>query len=339
MANNYDSEALNEICNQIDLLEYASENLDFEKRGTDSFAAHCPLHTDNTSSLFITPSKNKFHCFSCGVGGNVINWMMSFENMSFNDAVEKVGKLAGVDIKNLKQCNALKIYKTIRRLSTENNKEEVTQNRVILDESEINKFSEDIPTEWVDEGISEESMKVFNIRIDDKANRIVYPVYDKHFQLIGFKGRTRFDNYKALGIQKYMNYTKIGTTDFFIGMKEQYENIKNKQKVIIFEGLKSVMKAYGWGYDYTIAAETSYLNDEQVKILIQMGIKDITIAFDSDVQMKKIIESTEMLRKFANVFVIRDRRYIKDRLLGEKEAPVDRGEEIFETLLSERRKI
>ena len=335
----YDREALGEMCSKVNLLEYAENTMEFKRNGNDSFVTHCPLHQDITPSLSICPSKNLFHCFSCGVGGNVINWMMSFENMPFNDAVEKVGKLSGVDIRNLKQCNALKIYKTIRRLSTGNNKEEVTQNRVVLDESEINKFSEDIPTEWVDEGISEESMKVFNIRIDDKANRIVYPVYDKYFQLIGFKGRTRFDNYKALGIQKYMNYTKIGTTDFFTGMKEQHENIKNKQKVIIFEGLKSVMKAYGWGYDYTIAAETSCLNDEQVKILIQMGIKDITIAFDSDVQMKKIIESTEMLRKFANVFVIRDRSYIKDKLLGEKEAPVDRGKEIFETLLAERKKI
>ena len=53
MANNYDSEALNEICNQIDLYEYASENYDFEKRGLDSYATHCPLHVDKTASLFI----------------------------------------------------------------------------------------------------------------------------------------------------------------------------------------------------------------------------------------------------------------------------------------------
>ena len=50
MANNYDSEALNEICNQIDLYEYASENYDFEKRGLDSYATHCPLHVDKTAS-------------------------------------------------------------------------------------------------------------------------------------------------------------------------------------------------------------------------------------------------------------------------------------------------
>lgn len=334
---NYDSEALNEICNQINLFEYASERYDFEKRGVGSYATHCPLHTDKTASLFITPSKNMFHCFSCGSGGNILNWLMIYEKLSFNEAVEKVGKLSGVDIKNLKQCESLKIFKSIRRMLSCN--QEKTADRCFLPESEIEKFSDEVPQEWIDEGITPEAMKVFNVRIDDDSNRIVYPVYDKEFRLIGFKGRTRYENYKAMGIKKYMNYAKIGTTDFFVGMKEQFHRINELKKVIIFEGIKSVMKAYGWGYNYTIAAETSCLNEEQIKILIQMGIKDVTIAFDSDVDIKKIITSTTMLRKFANVFVITDRRFVKNRLLGEKESPVDKGKEIFETLLEERRKL
>lgn len=337
MAKNYDSEALNEICKQIDLYEYASENYDFEKRGADSYATHCPLHTDKTASLFITPSKNMFHCFSCGCGGNILNWLMTFESLTFNDAVEKVGKLAGVDIKHLKQCESLKIYKTIRRIASIDNKEKIS--REILSEESLNQFSDDIPKEWVGEGIEPKVMKTFNIRIDTLTNRIIYPVYDSQFRLIGFKGRTRYKNFKAMGIRKYMNYTKIGTTDFFVGMKEQYEKINSTKKVIIFEGIKSVMKAYGWGYDYSLAAETSCLNEEQIKILIRMGIKDVTIAFDSDVDMKKIYDTTEKLRKFSNVFVLRDRRFVRDRLLGEKESPVDKGREVFETLLAERRKI
>ena len=95
MANNYDSEALSEICSTIDLLGYAEKTFDFEKRGSDSFATHCPLHIDKTASLFITPSKNMFHCFSCGVGGNILNWLMIFEDMPFNKAVDKVGELSG----------------------------------------------------------------------------------------------------------------------------------------------------------------------------------------------------------------------------------------------------
>lgn len=337
MANNYDSEALIEMCNQIDLLEYAGENLKFEKRGSDSYAAHCPLHIDKTSSLFITPSKNMFHCFSCNKGGNIINWLMAYENMSFSDAVDKVSNLIGVDVKHLKQCDSMKIYKTIKKL-TENNKK-VRSQRQILDDREIDKYKDEIPQEWVDEGIDPQIMKKFNIRIDDKANRIVYPVYDSNFNLIGIKGRTRYENFKVLGIPKYCNYFKIGTTDYFEGMKITFDKINKTKKCIIFEGLKSVMKAYGWGYDYAIAAETSYLNNDQVKLLIKYKIKDVTICFDSDIGIKKIRDCTVMLRKFCNVYVVTDRRFIKDRLLGEKESPVDRGKEVFETLLAERRKL
>lgn len=337
MANNYDSEALTELCQQVDLLEYASESMDFDKRGFDSYATHCPRHEDKTPSLFITPSKNLFYCQSCHCGGNLLNWLMTFEDLSFNDAVEKVGKLVGTDIRHLKQCSSLKVFQSLKRTLVPQNEGKVS--REILAQSELDKFKKEYPQEWIDEGINPAVMDVFNIRIDERANRIVYPVYDKNFNLIGFKGRTRYDNYKLLRIQKYMNYTKIGTVDFFVGMKEQYEKITAIKKVIIFEGIKSVMKAYDWGYDYCLAAETSCLNEDQVKILIQMGIKDVTIAFDSDVDFTKVLESTETLRKFTNVYIIADRKYIHNKLLGEKESPVDRGREIFETLLSERRKL
>jgi DNA primase len=333
----YNREALDEMCSKVNLLEYAENTMEFKRNGNDSFVTHCTLHEDKTPSLSICPSKNMFHCFSCGKGGNIINWLMTFENMSFNDAVDKVGNLTGIDVKHLKQCNSMKTFKEIKRI-TQNSKK-ISIQRKILNNDEIEKYKDEIPQEWVDEGINPQVMKKFNIRIDEKANRIVYPVYDNELNLIGIKGRTRYENYKLLGIPKYSNYYKIGTTDYFEGMKVTYEKISQTKKCFIFEGLKSVMKAYGWGYENSIAAETSCLNEEQVKLLIKLKIKEVTICFDSDVGIKKIKDCTDILRKFCNVYVVTDRRFIRDRLLGEKESPVDRGREVFETLLSERRKI
>lgn len=333
----YDREALDEMCSKIDLLEYAENSMEFKRNGNDSFVTRCPLHTEKTPSLSITPSKNMWHCFGCGQGGNIISWMMKIEHLSFNDAVDKVGNLAGVDVKNLKQCSCMKSFKQIKKLTVTKKNDEIK--REVLDRSVLDRFKNEFPQEWIDEGISGASMIKFEVMIDDNANRIVYPVYDSNFNLIGIKGRTRYENYKVLEIPKYMNYEKIQTTDFFQGMKQSYERIKELKKCIIFEGFKSVMKADGWGYDYSVSAETSSLNDEQVKLLIKMGIKDVTICFDTDVSTKKIKECTKMLRRFCNVYMVRDRRYIKERLLGDKEAPVDRGIEVFETLLSERIKI
>lgn len=331
----YDSEALKEMCDQIDLLEYAKQSVDFTRRGRDTYAAHCPLHVDKTPSLFITPSKNAFYCQSCHQGGNILTWLIKMEHLSFKEAAEKICQLSGKDISKMQICESLRYYKSLKRMKED--EEPKIIKRDILPEQSIEKYSDEIPQEWLDEGISADIMKKFQIRIDRSANRIVYPVRDKNFNLIGFKGRTRFQNYKSLNVQKYMNYTKIGTIDFFAGMKESHDYIKEKNEIIIFEGLKSVMKLWSWGKQFNaVSSETSVLNMEQIKIILEMGIKNVVIAYDNDVYIGEIRKKMQFLKRFVNVFAVIDSKKI---LSGEKMAPVDDGEKIWNELYEGRIKI
>ena len=110
-----DQDKLQELCDKVDLLEYAEKTVEFSRRGSDEYAAHCPRHQDDTPSLMITPSKNLFYCHSCRVGGNIINWLMTFENLKWNEAIDKASNLAGIDIKNLKTCDALAYFKRIKK--------------------------------------------------------------------------------------------------------------------------------------------------------------------------------------------------------------------------------
>jgi DNA primase len=331
----YDSEALKEMCDQIDLLEYAKQSVDFTRRGRDTYAAHCPLHVDKTPSLFITPSRNAFYCQSCHQGGNILTWLIKMEHLSFKEAAEKICQLSGKDISKMQICESLRYYKSLKRMKED--EEPKIIKRDILPEQSIEKYSDEIPQEWLDEGISADIMKKFQIRIDRSANRIVYPVRDKNFNLIGFKGRTRFQNYKSLNVQKYMNYTKIGTIDFFAGMKESHDYIKEKNEIIIFEGLKSVMKLWSWGKQFNaVSSETSVLNMEQIKIILEMGIKNVVIAYDNDVYIGEIRKKMQFLKRFVNVFAVIDSKKI---LSGEKMAPVDDGEKIWNELYEGRIKI
>lgn len=331
----YDSEALKEMCDQIDLLEYAKQSVDFTRRGRDTYAAHCPLHVDKTPSLFITPSRNAFYCQSCHQGGNILTWLIKMEHLSFKEAAEKICQLSGKDISKMQICESLRYYKSLKRMKED--EEPKIIKRDILPEQSIEKYSDEIPQEWLDEGISADIMKKFQIRIDRSANRIVYPVRDKNFNLIGFKGRTRFQNYKSLNVQKYMNYTKIGTIDFFAGMKESHDYIKEKNEIIIFEGLKSVMKLWSWGKQFNaVSSETSVLNIEQIKIILEMGIKNVVIAYDNDVYIGEIRKKMQFLKRFVNVFAVIDSKKI---LSGEKMAPVDDGEKIWNELYEGRIKI
>lgn len=328
-----DQDKLQELCNKIDLLEYAQKTVDFQRRGSGEMAAHCPLHEDKTPSLMISPDRGLFYCHSCHVGGNIINWIMTFEHLRWNDAVDKVANLAGIDIQNLKTCEALSYYKKIK--SSLQTKINFVEDRQILPYSYYEQFSKEIPADWEREGISADIMKQYDIRIDHGSNRIVYPVWDNCDNFIGVKGRTLFKNYQDLGIKKYLNYQKIVSTDYFMSMHENRQNIINANEAIIFEGIKSSMHIASWGIMNGLAAETSHLNTAQIAILIQMKIKNVVIAFDKGVSLKEIKECTKLLRKFTNVYVV----YDKWNLLEDKDSPCDKGQEVWETLYERRMRI
>lgn len=328
----YSHEALEEMANKIDLLDYASRSVDFVKHSGNTHYCVCPFHTEKTASMAINTDENYFHCFGCGRSGNIFNWIQLSEGLSFQEAVQKVANITGIHPQEYTESESVSFLKLMNRLANPPQKNEF--NRTVLDiEKDYNqRFSQELPQEWIDEGISPDEMRKYEIRTDPTSNRIVYPVYDADFQLIGVKGRTRFKDYKMLKIMKYMNFNSIGSTNFFQGAKQAYEDIKKAGEVIVVEGFKSVMKIDAWGYHNVVSAETSTLNDYQIELLIRMAVKDVVIAFDKDVELKKIVERVRLLKRFTNVYAV----YDKWGLLQEKDSPCDQGEDVWQTLYDRR---
>lgn len=337
MMNYYDDEVLQEINNNTDLLSYAQQTLELKQRGNDYFA-HCPLHRDDTPSLSFSPEKNSFYCFSCGVKGQMIGYLMKFEKLSFDEAVEKASKLAEIDISKMCQSKTMNFLKKWKLFLKSRQNTEVFQH-LIVPISDFNKFTKAKVTEWLDEGITQETIDLFDIRIDEYGNRIVYPVYDINNNLINIKGRTRYKNYKALKIQKYMNYYKVGVMDYFQCLNVTLRYVKEKKEIIIFESIKSVMKAYGWGYRNCVSAEKHNLTPEQISLLVKLKV-NIVLAYDSDVSYGsgEIFKNIDKLRKVTNIYIIND---MNDLLGGSKakNAPVDCGKEIWEELYNGKKKV
>lgn len=334
---NYDDETLQEINENADLLAYAQQTLELEQRGNDYFA-HCPLHRDDTPSLSFTPSKNSYYCFSCGVSGGMIGYLMDFEGMEFEDAVEKAAGLANIDISKMCQSKTMILLKKWRMFLQSKQNKEVYQHPIIPKKA-FEKYSKEKVPEWLEEGISQETMNLFDIRIDNYGNRIVYPVYDIDGNLINIKGRTRYENYKKLKLPKYMNYYTVGVMDYFQGLEKNLNYIKEQNEIIIFESIKSVMKAYDWGYKNCVSAEKHTLTPEQIALLVKLKV-NIVFAYDSDVSYSEgeVKDNIDKLRKVTNVYVISD----KDLLLGgseTKNAPVDCGQDIWEELYFNKRKV
>ena len=331
----YTEEMLQQITENVDLIEYASQTMDLVKRG-DNYFTCCPKHIDNTPSLSFNPEKNLFYCFSCGRAGGIIQFLKEYEGLSFQDAIDKAMKLANVDISTMCQSKTIAYLRKVQRCRQR--KKQIIEHPII-DKEKYNKYKEWPITEWLEEGMKQDVLSKFGVRIDDITNRIVYPVYDVDGNLINIKGRTRYTNYKKLGLAKYINYFPVGTMDYFQGLNLTLPYVKEKGEIIIFESIKSVMLMYGWGYKNCASAEKHTLTQEQLELLAKLRV-NIVFAYDSDVNYwdSDVRSSIDQLKTLTNVYIIDD----KSHLLGGAEAknsPADCGKETWDTLYKEKTKV
>lgn len=332
----FDDEMLQEINASVDLFDYVSQFIQMEKRGSDYFG-RCSLHVDNTPSFSITPAKNSYYCFSCGKSGGIIGYLMDYEGLNFEAAVNKAANLANIDMSKMCMSQTMTFLKRIRQALNE--KKEVVVEHTILNNTEIEKYSTEKVDEWLDEGIEQEVMDLFGVRVDNWNNRIVYPVYDIAGNLINVKARTRYPNYKQLRIPKYTNYFRIGVMDYFQGLNITLPYVKEKNEIIIFESVKSVMKAYGWGYKNCASAEKHTLTDEQIRLLVKLRV-NVVFAYDADINywQRDVKHDVDKLKRVTNVYVVEDRNL----LLGgadTKNAPVDLGKDVWDELYRSKRKV
>jgi len=325
MRKSYDQGALNRIKESISLEDYISQYVDLKPRQGNLFGL-CPFHNEDTPSFAVNPKEGYYHCFGCNCGGNIFTFMMKKEGLSFAEAVEKASRLAGVEIDTFEKSETLDVMRQINKKISYSDGE-----HKVIDRQIYNAYADYIDESWVNEGIKPEMFGRYEIKLDNKKNRIIYPVYSNDNQLINIKGRTLYEDYKTLKIPKYINYFKVGCMDYLQGLHLTREAIRQKNEVIIFEGIKSCMKAEGYGYHNVVSAETCRLTKEQIKLLISLKC-NVVIAFDKDKSLSDFYDKgVKMLSRFTNVYYIND----VGNLLGtpdEKNAPVDKGREVWEQL-------
>lgn len=328
----YDQEFINQIVNSVNLLEYAKKNFEFEQRG-DNWFTNCPLHIDKTPSLCIDEKKNRYHCFSCHIGGGIISWLIHVEGLDSDSAVKKAASIANLEYTGNSDAEILKVLREYKKQSQSAEKGV----NLPLPQEKLKDYKRAYPKLWLDEGITKKAMdELGGIFYDKFKKRIWYPVRDIDGRIINMKGRTLIEDYKALKIPKYINLTNIGVMDYFQGLSVTKDFVKGKREIILFESFKSVMKCWVWGIQNTASMETSTMTKEQVKTLIGLGC-DVIFAFDSDVEYTKAAKVAKMCSRYVNTYVM----FNPDLLGGvdAKNSPADCGEEIMKKMYMERRRI
>ena len=325
-------EFVEQIKNKVSVEDYASQyvQLNYEKGG---LVGLCPFHDEKTPSFKISSDRRFFHCFGCDASGDVLDFAQRYHGVSYPNAVRMVAHFGGLKNNSKPISDTIKVFRKFKPIA----RGEVYSHQV-LDYAEYEQFKRRHIPQWENEGITPETLKTYDIRFDYNSNRIVYPVYDIYGNLINIKGRTIHENWKELGIPKYINYHKVGTMDYLQGLNISKDYVKAQHELIIFEGFKSCMKAHQFGFDNQASAETSSLKYEQIKTILSLNC-DVVIAFDKDKMIKDYIKGDLLLlAKLTNVYVIEDFR----DLLGDpanKLSPVDAGEKVWRELYQNRRRV
>ncbi|NLV85850.1 MAG: DNA primase [Clostridiales bacterium] len=304
---------LQELCDRNDIAEVVSSYVRLTKRSGANLFGLCPFHSEKTPSFSVSQDKQIYHCFGCGKGGGVINFIMEIENLSYPDAVRHLARRAGLaipeeerDENHSKRERMLEINRQAARFFYDRLRSEEGQTaRDYIERREISPsmvktfglgFAPDswdslcnylmkkgcTKPELLSAGLARASKKGDGGIYDTFRNRLMFPVIDVRGSVIGFSGRILDD-----GEPKYMNSPE---TLVFNKSRNLFAlNLAKKSKkgyIILSEGNIDVVALHQAGFDCAVASLGTSLTPEQAR-LISRYTREVVIAYDGDTAGQK----------------------------------------------------
>ncbi len=295
---------LNAIREYVDIVEVVSSYLVLKRAGAN-YRALCPFHSEKTPSFFVSPSKQIFHCFGCGKGGDVIKFVSEIEGLNYYDAAIKIANEYNIQIEyeegagyylNLLEINNLVADFYHKNLLRNRNNEIIKnflQKRGLTDEI-IEKFQ----IGYADKnGTLYEFFKNRGIDIDKplklgllkrKDNkifdtfryRIIFPIKNLRGEVIAFGGRVINDN----DIPKYLNSPEsevYNKRNSLYGIFENKDNIKKSNEAIFVEGYMDLISLYKFGIKNCVASLGTSLTINQIN-LVKRFTDNVYFLYDGD---------------------------------------------------------
>ena len=297
---------LTELTERNDIVDVVSGYVRLGKKSGSNMFGLCPFHSEKTPSFSVSPDKQIYHCFGCGKGGGVINFIMEIENLSFPEAVEFLAKRAGMpmpeeenDRESRKRSRMLALNRDAARffyaqLSTAQGgaARDYMAKRRIGSATAKNFGIGFAPDTWdsLEKAMREKGYTDFEMfdaglvrkgkkggYYDTFRNRLMFPVIDVRGNVIGFSGRILGD-----GEPKYMNSPE---TLVFNKSRNLFAlNLAKKSKsgyIILSEGNIDVVSLHQAGFDSAVASLGTSLTPEQAR-LISRYTNQVIIAYDND---------------------------------------------------------
>ena len=305
------AEALEAVRSKLDIVELVSEYVPQMQRAGRNMKARCPFHQERTPSFIVSPERQTFHCFGCGVGGDAFAFLMKIENLSFTEAAEKLAEKAGVkiavseDVLGPEQKERLKIKEVLElaadyyhRVLLGSAAAQAARNylegRHVSPES-IEAFqlgyaprSSALVQAAQKKGHSKELLVRAGLAAPQKAggrlrdyfyDRVLFPIRDARGAVVGFGGRTLGE-----GEPKYLNTPDSPVFSkgrvlygLFLGLAA----VRKERRVLLMEGYMDVMAAHQHGFVTSCAPLGTALTQDHAA-LIKRYASEAVLVFDAD---------------------------------------------------------
>ena len=327
------------IFENIDIVSLVSEYVKLEKRG-QNYLGLCPFHNEKTPSFTVSPEKKIAHCFGCGKGGNIFQFVSLIENITYNQAIVKLGTRLGLDIES--NSNKEERYDL-------NNEHDLMYYGHMLLADYYNyilmntKEAEEALKYLLDRGLSVDVIKHFNIGYAPRENnialnffnsnkidlnimveagllgknetgdyydvfkdRVMFPIKNNQNQVVAFSGRTMSSD---KGVPKYYNTheTKIfEKRTVLYNFSDARAFIAKENEVIFCEGYMDVIKAHQNGIKNAVALMGTNIDNNKLNEILSL-VSKVTLSLDNDEAGSKaqIEIGNRIIQKTDNVYKLR----------------------------------
>ncbi len=305
----YPEELVEEVRQKNDIVDVISSYVKLQRKGS-SHMGLCPFHSEKSPSFSVSVSKQMYHCFGCGVGGNVFTFIMEYENYTFVEALKYLAGRVGVTLPEAEISEEARRQAGLKARLLEINKEaakyyyfqlksprgqaamDYLVNRQ-LSEDTIKKFGLGYSNQtgddiykylkhlgYDDEVLRESGLVSFDEKhkVYDKFwNRVMFPIMDANNRVIGFGGRVMGD-----GLPKYLNSPE---TKLFDKSRNLYglnfARTSRKSNFLICEGYMDVIALHQAGFTNAVASLGTAFTGLQAN-LIKRYTGEVLLTYDSD---------------------------------------------------------
>ena len=338
----YPEELIEEIRQKNDIVDVISGYVGLQKKG-GNYVCCCPFHSEKTPSFSVNRNRQIYKCFGCGEGGNVVTFVMKYENCTFPEAIKQLADKAGVALPQMEYSEEAKRRETRRQRLLEVNKEaakfyfyqlrtphgakakEYLDKRQLSDEVRKNfglgyapVRGEELLAYLRQKGYSDDLIRDVGLaKMDERRgtttqfwNRVMFPIQDINHRVIGFGGRIMGEGDSG---PKYLNSPETEIFDKsrnLYGMN--YARSARTGNIILCEGYMDVISMHQAGFTQAVASLGTAFTPGQAG-LIKKYTKDVLLAYDSDgAGVKAALRAIRILRDAGMSSKIIDMRPYKD---------------------------